>query len=357
MRTLYLKELLEKNGHKLVRYNECVSGHKYESVFNYSDRQGGTIDSFQYYNDYVVDVGIINEEGRYNVMLIELLKNAEKTAMETKTIITYARNGNDVITVKKSLINLAKAYNDNSIINLYADISKPECGIVIYKDFEPCIKIGECYKSDTAEQVKRSLQEYSKRVPTYEDYKLLTTISIERGAYIKNDCIYLLRLHNENELLKKALEVKKRIIQQQEEEEEKERAERIAKENQAKAKEQEEWERLWTEKLKFLCGYGDGKSRIQVERLYSILSKRGAYSNKGKYEYLTHKDFIVKALNNGRKVKKCDDVVSYYGSKWNPKESVKTEYRLYVEDNIYYKLTKTEYDFALYIQSKLNEEV
>ena len=110
---LYLHELLKKNGHKLVSCHNCVSGHKYESVFNYSDRHGGTYDSFQYYNDYVVDVGIV---------FIEMLKNAEKTAMETKTIITYARDGNTVITVKKPLINLAKAYNDNSIINLYADI-------------------------------------------------------------------------------------------------------------------------------------------------------------------------------------------------------------------------------------------
>lgn len=51
-----LKELLDKNGHKLVRYNNCIAGHKYESVFNYSARHGGTVDSFKYYNDYVVDV-------------------------------------------------------------------------------------------------------------------------------------------------------------------------------------------------------------------------------------------------------------------------------------------------------------
>ena len=26
---MYLKELVEKNGHKLVRYNEGIAGHKY----------------------------------------------------------------------------------------------------------------------------------------------------------------------------------------------------------------------------------------------------------------------------------------------------------------------------------------
>ena len=53
---MYLKELIEKNGHKLVKHDNCINGHKYESVFNYSEKHGGTVDSFQYYNDYVVDV-------------------------------------------------------------------------------------------------------------------------------------------------------------------------------------------------------------------------------------------------------------------------------------------------------------
>lgn len=53
---MFLKELLEKNGHKLVRHDNCIAGHKYESVFSYSERHGGTFDSFQYYNKYVVDI-------------------------------------------------------------------------------------------------------------------------------------------------------------------------------------------------------------------------------------------------------------------------------------------------------------
>ena len=51
-----LKELVEKNGHKLVRYNEGIAGHKYMKVFDYSVKYGGTFDSFKYYNDYYVDV-------------------------------------------------------------------------------------------------------------------------------------------------------------------------------------------------------------------------------------------------------------------------------------------------------------
>jgi hypothetical protein len=53
---MYLKELIKKNGHKLVRYNECVVGHKYMKVFDYSNKYGGTFDSFKYYNDYYVEI-------------------------------------------------------------------------------------------------------------------------------------------------------------------------------------------------------------------------------------------------------------------------------------------------------------
>lgn len=33
---MYLKELIEKNGHKLVRYNEGITGHKYMKVFEHN---------------------------------------------------------------------------------------------------------------------------------------------------------------------------------------------------------------------------------------------------------------------------------------------------------------------------------
>lgn len=53
----YLKDLVHKNGHKLVKYNECKADIKYISVFDYSVKYGGTYDGFKYYNNYVVAVG------------------------------------------------------------------------------------------------------------------------------------------------------------------------------------------------------------------------------------------------------------------------------------------------------------
>lgn len=54
--TMFLKDLIKKNGHELIHYTQAKNGRKYESVFNYSNRYGGTFDSFKFYNDYVVDI-------------------------------------------------------------------------------------------------------------------------------------------------------------------------------------------------------------------------------------------------------------------------------------------------------------
>lgn len=52
----FLKELLERDGYKLVHWKDGKAGHNYVSVFDYSEQNGGTYDSFRFYNDYVVDV-------------------------------------------------------------------------------------------------------------------------------------------------------------------------------------------------------------------------------------------------------------------------------------------------------------
>jgi len=52
---MFLEELLQKNNKMLVKYNEVLSTDKgIISVFNFSNNSGGAIDSFRYYNDYVV---------------------------------------------------------------------------------------------------------------------------------------------------------------------------------------------------------------------------------------------------------------------------------------------------------------
>lgn len=55
MKRKWLKDLLEEKNKMLVRYNKVLSTDTgIISVFNFSNNNGGTHDSFMYYNDYVV---------------------------------------------------------------------------------------------------------------------------------------------------------------------------------------------------------------------------------------------------------------------------------------------------------------
>ena len=52
---MLLRELLEKNNKMLIRYNQLLNTDKgIISVFDFSNNNGGTIDSFIYYNDYII---------------------------------------------------------------------------------------------------------------------------------------------------------------------------------------------------------------------------------------------------------------------------------------------------------------
>ena len=284
-------------------------------------------------------------------MFIDILRNAENSAKVTKEVIAYKADGNGIKTVKKELLSLAEVYKDNSIMGLYADAS--ECGIIIYKDFDPCIEVSTIYTDPTAEQMRKALQNYNGKMETFSDFENMIKNAIAEGQYIKNDVLYLLKLHGCTETLQKALEVKEGIKQKQIQEE----AEKYAKfEAEQRKKEEEaraEAERKKAEKVAFLCGYADGKTQIQIERIYNVLSKIQGYREGEKVNYKSRRNFIIDILSEGGKAEQKDGIVSYYGSKWDRKQSKpKTEYRLYAAEGSYYTITKIEYDFACFMMQK-----
>lgn len=283
-------------------------------------------------------------------MFIDILKNAENSAKVTKEIITYKADGNGIKTVKIELLSLAEVYHDNSINGLFADASEPENnGIIIYKDFSPCLEIAKIWNDPTAEQMQKALQNYNSKMETFSDYENMIKNAIAEGQYIKNDVLYLLKLHGCNETLSKALEVKEGIKQKQIQEE----AEKYAKFESEQRKREEEAERKKAEKVAFLCGYADGKTQIQTERIYNVLSKIQGYREGEKVKYKSRRDFIIDTLAEGGKAEQKDGIISYYGSKWDRKQSKpKTEYRLYTAEGSYYTITKIEYDFAVYMMEK-----
>lgn len=287
-------------------------------------------------------------------MFIDILRSAENSAKVIKEVITYKTDGSGIKTVKKELLSLAEVYKDNSINGLFADATEPENnGIIIYKDFDPCIEISTIYTEPTAEQMRKALQNYNGKMETFSDYENMIKNAIANGQYIKNDTLYLLKLHGCKETLQKALEVKEGIkqkqIQAESEKHAKFEAEQRKKEEEARA----EAERKKAEKVAFLCGYADGKTQIQTERIYNILSKIQGYREGEKVNYKSRRDFIIDTLAEGGKAEQRDGIISYYGSKWDKKQSKpKTEYRLYRAEGSYYTITKIEYDFAVYMMGK-----
>ena len=283
-------------------------------------------------------------------MFIDILRSAENSAKVTKEVITYKADGNGIKTVKKELLSLAEVYHDNSINGLFADATEPENnGIIIYKDFSPCLEVAKVWNTPTAEQMQKALQNYNGKMGTFSDFENMIINAVANGQYIKNDALYLLKVHGCTETLKKALEVKEGIkakqIQEKAEKHAKFEAEQRKREEEARA----EAERKKAEKVAFLCGYADGKTQIQTERIFDVLSKKYIYDGKLK----TRKDFIIDTLLEGGKAEQKDGVISYYGSKWDRKQSKpKTEYRLYTAEGSYYTITKIEYDFACFMMQK-----
>lgn len=289
-------------------------------------------------------------------MFIDILRSAENSAKVIKEVITYKADGNSVKTVKKELLSLAEVYKDNSINGLFADASEPGNGIIIYKDFDPCIQISAIYTDPTAEQMQKALQNYNGKMETFSDFENMIKKSVAEGQYIKNDVLYLLKVHGCTETLQKALEVKEGIKQKQIQEEAEKHAKFEAEQRKKEEEARAEAERKKAEKIAFLCGYADGKTQIQTERIYNVLSKIQGYRNSqngGKVEYKSRRDFIIDALSEGGKAEQKDGIVSYYGSKWDRKQSKpKTEYRLYTAEGSFYIITKIEYDFAVYMMEK-----
>lgn len=161
-----------------------------------------------------------------------------------------------------------------------------------------------------------------------------------------------MQLKGDTGLYRNALRVKQERAEAVEKTERAEAEKRAEEERKQKQAEAEERDRLYAEKVDFLMGYADGKTKIQVERVYNILSKIQGYTVDGETTCKSRRDFIKDIIAEGGKIEQRDGVVSYYGSKWDPKRSKpKTEYRLYGTDNSYYTITKTEYDFGKYLMS------
>lgn len=118
------------------------------------------------------------------------------------------------------------------------------------------------------------------------------------------------------------------------------------------AEEQEKTERRKAEYLAErakLLGWADEMAPMKFGRVKAVLDTLTRVDGK----IMSRRDFVIRMVQDGWLPKQKDGVVSYYGSRWEPKESKpKTEYRL-CKDGFLYKISKTEYDFALYLSEHM----
>lgn len=123
---------------------------------------------------------------------------------------------------------------------------------------------------------------------------------------------------------------------------------RQEEERRRKAEETEKYRAEVAAVRKELMGWGDRMEPLQLFRVSKILDKSYRYNGVVK----TRRQFVIDAINDGYKPEMQENVTSFYGSKWEPKESKpKTEYRLADKEGVFYIITKTEYDFAQYLYS------
>lgn len=106
-----------------------------------------------------------------------------------------------------------------------------------------------------------------------------------------------------------------------------------------------------------LLGWGDALPELQLNRILAVLSKQYRYDGIVK----TRLQHVIDCIAEGWIPKRRENVVSCYGSKWDVKESKpKTEYRLILpqgENTFSYTVTKTEFDFAVYLYNKKEKKI
>lgn len=92
-------------------------------------------------------------------------------------------------------------------------------------------------------------------------------------------------------------------------------------------------------------GWADQMTAMRFGKVASVLNVLIRVDG----DVMTRREFVISRIKDGWTPTKKEGVVSYYGSRWDVKESkLRTEYRL-AKENLTYKISKTEFNFASYL--------
>lgn len=130
--------------------------------------------------------------------------------------------------------------------------------------------------------------------------------------------------------------------------EEKDRQARLARQAEEDAEKARKQAELAKAKEAYL-GWADQMSALRFGQVSVHMEKKSRFDGK----VMSHREFIIQSVKDGWMPQRKDGVTTWYGSRWEKKESKpKTVYML-SKDNYCYTISKTEYDFAEYLVDKL----
>ncbi len=188
----------------------------------------------------------------------------------------------------------------------------------------------------------RTLEDMEKRNMTLSEFLLNIDNRETTGKFIGNAQIEFVRQFDRERAEKYAL-ARAAYYARKEAEEQARREQRAAEE----AEKEEERKRIDAEARALYRGWADKMTAMQFGKMDNTLSAKVREDGK----ITTKREWIENKISDGWRPMRKDGVVTWYGSRWNVKESKpKTEYRLQREGTAeFYRISKTEHDYAAYL--------
>lgn len=261
------------------------------------------------------------------------------TPFECRRVIEYGRDGNKVVRHWHEMQHVVGSiYKSKDVLN---DRGEPEFKLLVFfGDTSDGIQFERLSYPErfTVEQVADTMRRCG--VDSMTHMYLELNDRMEQDKFIGNAQIEFIRQfdpaaadryaqHREDFYARRAEQERTKALARQ------------AKEDAKRAKVQAE---LAAEKAQYL-GWADDMTPLRFGKISVLMDTSIRVDGK----ITTRREFIIKSVKDGWVPQKKDDITSWYKRRGEFKESSpRTEYKLYKEGFVY-KISKTEYDFAVYL--------
>lgn len=266
------------------------------------------------------------------------------TPFECRCVIEYGVDGNKVVHHWYEMQHVVGSiYKSEDCKNQWDDT---ECKLFIFfpgANFGLFIQTLRHTENVTVEQLEKDSVRTG--LDTAEHMICMLDGRVANGQFIGNAQIEFIRQFDTNAAARYA-QYRVDYYARKEEQERQESLARQAQEAEEEAKRQAE---IAAEKANYL-GWADNMTALRFGKVKAKLEKLVRFDGK----VMSYREFIIQTVKDGWIPQKEEGVTSWYGSKWEPKQSKpRTEYRL-CKDNLCYTVSKTEFDFAEFLVSKFD---